>query len=119
MSVCRTLREEMEHPHAHRQLPTGLWLCRVFMVRATWLQPQTRYSDTEAGASRIVLQASMHHLVLQHVPLLAMLGTQEMVAVLCDQRPCTLSHFCLQAHRHSWDTCVVHHNDCATHAAVH
>ena len=30
------------------------------MVRATWLQPQTRYSDSEAGASRIVLQASVH-----------------------------------------------------------
>ena len=29
------------------------------MVKATWLLPQTRYSDTEAGASRIILQASI------------------------------------------------------------
>ena len=38
------------------------------MVRATWLQPQTRYSDTEAGASRIILQASMHLRSPQHAP---------------------------------------------------
>ena len=52
---------------ALRHVRPVAWLCRVFMVRATWLQPQTRYSDTEAGASRIVLQASMPLVVLKHV----------------------------------------------------
>ena len=42
------------------RLPSALnllWLRRGFMVRATWLQPQTRYSDTESRAY-ISLQAS-------------------------------------------------------------
>ena len=42
-----------------------LWLCRGFMVRATWLQPQTRYSDTESRAY-ISLQASQ--MLFLHLP---------------------------------------------------
>ncbi len=67
------------------------------MVRATWLQPQTRYSDTEAGASRIVLQASMQLLLPQDASIgmsSACFENARSDSVQCDQEACELDLCC-------------------------
>lgn len=76
------------HPSCHQHSDL-LRLCRGFMVRATWLQPQTRYSDTESRAY-ISLQASPRpflHLYTNNTNCVS--TAEQMRRVSCLQRPGT------------------------------